>query len=71
MAIHKLENYLKTYRKRAGLSQRDLDFLMAACIGSTTTRYESFQRTPTLENALAYEALFKAPVRQIFAGLYV
>jgi transcriptional regulator with XRE-family HTH domain len=71
MAIHKLENYLKTYRKRAGISQREMDYLLGAHVGSTTSRYEHFKRTPTLENALACEALFHAPVRELFAGVYV
>jgi hypothetical protein len=28
MAVHKLENYLKTYRKRAGISQQEMDYLL-------------------------------------------
>ena len=71
MAINKLDNYLKTYRKRAGISQREMDYLLGAHVGSTTSRYEHFKRTPTLENALACEALFGAPVRELFAGVYV
>ena len=71
MAIHKLENYLKTYRKRAGISQRDMDFLLGAHGGSKTSRYEHFKRTPNLETALACEALFHASVRELFAGVYV
>jgi DNA-binding XRE family transcriptional regulator len=71
MAIHKLENYLKTYRKRAGISQKEMDYLLGVHVGSTTSRYEHFKRTPTLENALACEALFHAPVRELFAGVYV
>ena len=70
MAIHKLENYLKTYRKRAGISQREMDFLLGAHGGSKTSRYEHFKRTPNLETALACEALFHAPARELFAGIY-
>ena len=70
MAIHKLENYLKTYRKRAGISQREMDFLLGARGGSKTSRYEHFKRTPNLETAFACEALFHAPARELFAGVY-
>jgi transcriptional regulator with XRE-family HTH domain len=70
MAIHKLENYLKTYRKRAGISQREMDFLLGAHSGSKTSRYEHFKRTPNLETAFACEALFHAPARELFAGIY-
>lgn len=70
MAIHKLENYLKTYRKRAGISQTEMDFLLGVHSGSKTSRYEHFKRTPNLETALACEALFNTPVRDLFAGVY-
>ena len=70
MAIHKLENYLKTYRKRAGISQKEMDYLLGAHSGTQTSRYENFKRTPNLETALACEALFHAPVRELFAGVY-
>ena len=62
MATHKLENYLKTYRRRAGFSQDEIAYLLAARSGAKTSRYERFRRTPSLETALAYEALFGVPV---------
>jgi DNA-binding XRE family transcriptional regulator len=69
MAVHKLENYLRTYRKRAGISQQEMDYLLGAR-GVRTARYERFKRTPSLETALAFEALFHIPVRDLFAGVY-
>ena len=30
MATHKLENYLRTYRKRSGLTQREVAFLVGS-----------------------------------------
>ena len=33
-------------------------------------RYERFIREPSLETALAYEAIFKRSVSELFGGLY-
>lgn len=70
MATHKLENYLRTYRKRAGFSQDEIAYLLGAKSGTKTSRYERFRRTPSLETALAYEAVFGVPVRELFAGVF-
>lgn len=64
-----LENYLRTHRKRAGLAQRDVAFLLGARSGSRVSRHERFERRPTLEVALAYEAIFRTPVAELFTGL--
>jgi hypothetical protein len=34
------------------------------------SRDESYARVPTLEFALAYEAIYGKPIRELFAGLY-
>jgi len=67
---HKLPNYVRTYRRRAGLSQNEMAFLLGCQSGSKVSRYERFQRQPTLDTAFAYEALFGAPAREIFGGVY-
>lgn len=71
MPRKKLNNYLRTYRKRAGFSQRELAFLFGCKSGAKVTRYERFVRRPTLRTALAYEAIFGASVRELFAGMYL
>ncbi len=70
MAVPKLDNYLKTYRKRAGISQQEMDYLLGTHGGTRTSRYERFKRTPSLETALTCEAIFHTPVRELFAGVY-
>lgn len=65
-----LESYLRTYRKRSGLSQDEVAFLLGAASGAKVSRYERRATQPKLETALAYEAVFKTPVRELFAGLY-
>jgi transcriptional regulator with XRE-family HTH domain len=70
MSSHpRLQNYLRTYRRRAGFSQDEIAYLLGAKSGTKTSRYERFRRTPSLETALAYEALFGVPVRELFAGV--
>lgn len=68
MATHRLTNYLKTYRKCSGLSQREFAFLVGWKHGDQLTRYEKRRRLPTLQVALACEAVFKVPVTELFSG---
>jgi len=69
MAPQKLENYLRTYRKKSGLSQREVAFLLRCRNGTRVSRYEKRQRVPPLPTALACEAVFGAPVSELFAGM--
>ena len=70
MVIHKLNNYLRTFRKRTGLSQSEVAYLLGCRDGSKVSRYEHFQRQPNLETALAFEVIFNTPVREMFGGLH-
>jgi len=67
---HKLQNYLRTYRKRSGLSQDEVAFLLGCQKGTKVSRYERFARKPSLETLFAYEVVFGAPARELFAGVY-
>ena len=69
MVTYKLNNYLRTFRKRTGLSQREVAYLLGCHDGSKISRYERFQRQPNLETALALRIIFNTPVREMFAGL--
>ena len=70
MALSHLPNYLRTNRKRLGLSQGEIAYLLGAGSGAKACRYERFARDPGLRTALAYEAIFQRPIRELFAGLY-
>jgi len=70
MAQAKLDNYLKTYRKRAGLSQDELAYLLGCADGAKVSRYERRARQPSLETILAYRSFFRADTSDLFAGLY-
>jgi|SRR6266576_4678451 len=60
---HKLENYLRTYRKQSGLSQDEVAFLLGCQTGTKVSRYERFARKPSLETLFAYEVVFGAPAQ--------
>jgi len=68
-----LSNYLRTNRKRASLSQEEVAFLLGINgpnKAAKVCRDENFAREPTLQTALAYEAIYGRPVRELFAGEY-
>jgi|SRR6185369_11798288 transcriptional regulator with XRE-family HTH domain len=65
-----LPNYLRANRKRLALSQDEVAFLLGTRSGGKVCRYERFVRQPSLETALAYEAIFRRSVSELFPGLY-
>jgi transcriptional regulator with XRE-family HTH domain len=65
-----LQNYLRTYRKRSGLTQTEVAFLLGSDDGMKVYRYERQVQRPTLETVLAFEAIFRVPAKELFAGLY-
>ena len=70
MTPHRLDNYLLTCRKAAALSQDEVAFLLGGLSGTKVSRYERRTRVPQLDTALAYEAVFGTPVRELFAGRF-
>jgi len=65
-----LPNYLRAQRKRLGLSQDEVAFLLGCRDGGKLSRYERFQRTPNLETVAALELIFGVPAQELFAGVY-
>jgi transcriptional regulator with XRE-family HTH domain len=70
MQNDKLDNYLRTYRKKLGLTQRELAFLLGCHGGAKVSRYELSGRIPDLKTIFVYEAIFQKPARELFAGIY-
>src|SRR5690348_9779208 len=56
-SMSKLDNYLRGSRKGAGLSQDQMAYLVGVSDGTQVSRYERFSTKPSLETALAYEAV--------------
>lgn len=65
-----MPQYLRTYRKRAGLTQSDVASLLGLDTGESVSRYERLGRRPTLETALALQHIFNVPPQELFPGLY-
>jgi len=70
MPPSQLPNYLLSNRKRLGLSQDEVAFLLGHLEASQVSRYEHFVRVPDLETALAFEAILKRSLSELFGGLY-
>jgi transcriptional regulator with XRE-family HTH domain len=70
MQNDKLDNYLRTYRKKLGLTQREVAFLLGCHGGAKVSRYERSGPVPTLKTIFAYEAIFQKPARELFAGIH-
>ena len=70
MSSSRLPNYLVSHRKRLTLSQDEVAFLLGKHSGAKVCRDEQFARIPSLETALAYEAIYQKPIRELFGGLF-
>ena len=62
----KLKRYLRSYRRRWGLTQGELAYLIGLKSGTAVSRMERHGRKPTLPVALACHALFGIPPSELF-----
>ena len=60
---------LKPYRKRSGFTQQELGFLLGLKQHSCISRYEAGESNPSLETALAYQAVFGRELQELFPEL--
>ena len=67
---HNPGNYLRTHRKRSGLSQQELAAILGCEDGGAISRYEWSRSLPPLPLALALEVVYMVPVSQLFSGLH-
>ena len=66
----KLKNYLRMCRKRIGLSQEEVAYLLGSDNSATQVlNYEKSQHLPCLKTLLAFEAIFGVPANELFAGV--
>lgn len=65
-----LPNYLRTYRKCAGLTQDEMAYLLGCQSGTKISRYEQYARKPNLETVLACQVIFHIPTETLFLGTY-
>src|SRR5947209_11662680 len=70
MPTSRLPNYIRTYRKRACLTQEEVAFILGSKSSASISRHERFKQTPDLQTLLAYEMLFRTPVRNLFSNTH-
>ena len=70
MAPKRLVHHLRSYRKSIGLSQHELASLLGCRSGAKVSRYEHFQRVPSIQTGIAYEVIFHEHLRSLFPGMY-
>jgi transcriptional regulator with XRE-family HTH domain len=70
MSPRKLPNYLRTYRRRSGLSQPELAFLVGCHNAQQISRFERCHRLPSYHTILAYKVVFQIPTSELFGGEY-
>jgi transcriptional regulator with XRE-family HTH domain len=68
--LRKLTHYLRPARRRLDLTQADVAALMGDKTAAKISRYERGERLPPLQTALAYEAITRKPVSDLFGGLF-
>jgi len=66
-----LANYIRSYRKRANLTQQEMAFLMGCEHATKVSRYELRARNPNLQSAFACQAIFRVPTEELFPEVYV
>lgn len=69
MSTHS-RNYLRTQRKRSGLRQDDIAFLLNLNGGYEISRFERMERLPRLDAAFGLQILFGTLPHELYPGLY-
>lgn len=62
--------YLRTFRRQAGLTQRELAQLIGCPNDIAVSRLERSSHRPRLHVALACEVVFRASLRELFPDMY-
>ena len=63
-------SYLRTHRKRGGLTQDEMAFLLGCQSGTKISRFERLARRPNLKTALACQVIFGVPAHELFPGVF-
>ena len=65
-----LTSYLRTHRKRSGLTQSEVAYLLGLKSGQIVSRHERLDRRPNLETMFAYQIIFDVLPHELYPGLY-
>jgi len=70
MAFQKLDNYLRACRKKSGLSQAQIAYLVGCKSRAQISAYERRNSVPPLPMVLALQVALDVPVSELYAGKY-
>jgi DNA-binding XRE family transcriptional regulator len=68
--INHMPHYVRRYRMRAALTQKEMAHLLGCQSPATVCQYEARKREPDLRTALAYQVVFGMPVDELFPGIH-
>jgi len=70
MKDRELGNYLRSHRRKSGLSQRQLGQILGYENEVQVSRHERSETVPPLNRALGYHIVFRVPIAALFPGIY-
>jgi len=70
MALEQIANYLRSHRRKSGLSQRELAEIVGYVTGFQVSNHERSVAIPALLIAVGYEVTFRVSIAELFPGLY-
>jgi len=70
MALERIANYLRSHRRKSGLSQRELAQIVGFFTGVQVSKHERSVVIPALLIAVGYEVIFRVSIAELFPGLY-
>jgi transcriptional regulator with XRE-family HTH domain len=68
--VQRLKTYLRSFRRRSGLTQREFAFLLGLKHGTAVSRVERLKRAPDLVWARASVLVFGTRAQELFPGLF-
>jgi transcriptional regulator with XRE-family HTH domain len=70
MKERELGNYLRSHRRKSGLSQRQLGELLGYVNEVQVSRHEKSEAVPPLGRVLGYHIVFRVPIAALFPRIY-
>jgi len=64
--VYRLKSYLRTFRRRFGLSQKELAFLLGTSSRASVSRIEQSKRKPSIEVLILAVFIFGVPPLELF-----
>lgn len=70
MTLSRAASYLRTHRRKYGLSQSDLANILGLVTELQISRHERSLTMPLFLTAISYEIVFQVPLAELFPGIY-